>query len=460
MTSHPRNSVRRCRTAPVLPLALSILIGFCACTGPSWRAGNGMFVTSRQVATVLNDPLELKYMETFDPASVPFFDPPKRLRPCCAFGMDLKAKVGLAIVPGYEIGNIISLEELGPHGYDNGTVSFSTDRSGRMVRENNGLLYTCRGGFIDTSHIRDYADRMLYLTMQIARALPAAITVVMPDEGTQLRVVVQPVSKSLLERLGRWRTATLLAQWATYKLSIWHEIITWYGFETIKGFSEKESAFSPEDLYSNLLGIKLAGGVILHKGALSRDSYDQSMDAWIRVALKRLGVVSRQDGRIAMNALDGLWWDSKRAVPEYQLVLHRNLDISPPLSPWVLPDELIQSKVDPRLINLCRRHLLPLSLELPERLGDLKITDIVSIDFEFTDWIPDPFPIPISRGKVIGVADFPTIIESLRREAAAEFGAGFDRPWNTVSAKNPPSCDKFSNVDAKVGCAKTLSASR
>jgi hypothetical protein len=42
-----------------------------------------------------------------------------------------------------------------------------------------------------------------------------------------------------------WRSGGL-----DFRISIWHEIATWYGFASIARRPEKTSAFSPEDLTS------------------------------------------------------------------------------------------------------------------------------------------------------------------------------------------------------------------
>ncbi|MGR7526615.1 DUF4056 domain-containing protein (plasmid) [Klebsiella aerogenes] len=41
----------------------------------------------------------------------------------------------------------------------------------------------------------------------------------------------------------------------------------WYGFESVPGFSEVMSAFSPDDLYSKLLDVRTAINVILQMKA-------------------------------------------------------------------------------------------------------------------------------------------------------------------------------------------------
>ena len=106
----------------------AVLLGWivlgAACGGPSWQPGRGLMAKSRLVAAALGDPVELA--RPFDPASVPVFPPPRTIRPCCVFGMDLKAQVGVMRIPGYQIGNITAVSELGPHEYDNGAATIES----------------------------------------------------------------------------------------------------------------------------------------------------------------------------------------------------------------------------------------------------------------------------------------------------------------------------------------------
>ena len=103
----------------------------------------------------------------------------KQLRPCCAFGTDLRVRVGAVPIPGFSIGNIIGPNEVGPHTYDSGALTRSSQAgySGFRHRESNGLLYTCRGGFIDTAHVRDYVDWTTYVATALARNLNAGTTI-------------------------------------------------------------------------------------------------------------------------------------------------------------------------------------------------------------------------------------------------------------------------------------------
>ena len=70
------------------------------------------------------------------------------------------------------------------------------------------------------------------------------------------------VDSETIAVFGRRNLTASLAIWAGYQLSLWHEIATWYGWASFEAFPERASAFSPEDLYSNLLGAKLVGPII------------------------------------------------------------------------------------------------------------------------------------------------------------------------------------------------------
>lgn len=395
----------------LLSVACALLSGACA---PKWRAP--LLVDTREVARALHDPVEIG--PAFDPKTVPVFEPPKKLRPCCAFGQDLKAELGPVPVPLYKNENIRGPEELGPHGYD----------KGELTRERNGLVYTCRGGFIDIAHVRDTGDKTMFLALRIVRALPNGVTIDLPEEGTLRRVVVAPVPAELLARHGRWATATALASWAAYHLSTWHEVVTWYGFESVKGVSERLSAFSPEDIYSNVLGINIAAGIVMAREVRSREEYDAAMEAWIREALRRLGGVPKEDARAAMQAVDGLWWDSSKRVPDFRLVSRRYIHHTSPVSAWRVADAFPAGQQPPAAAAICKDSPAPLPLIIDQKLGDAAIEELVTVRFEFSDWLPEKFPLPANKGDVVTSREFKAVLDGIREQGAAELGPGFDEP--------------------------------
>jgi hypothetical protein len=74
------------------------------------------------------------------------FETPHRLRPCCAFGTELGARVGYLPIAGLKLENIVDLHDLGTHQYNNGLVSLQNEPSNAFISsEKNGLIYTCRG---------------------------------------------------------------------------------------------------------------------------------------------------------------------------------------------------------------------------------------------------------------------------------------------------------------------------
>ena len=130
-----------------------------------------------------------------------------------------------------------------------------------------------------------------------------------------------------------------LAEYIGFEISVWHEIATWYGWSWVSTFPETASAFSPEDLYSNILGTKIAM-VIAHRRLTDTEHvYNRSATTWIKSSIKHLEPVSHQVGIDAMGAVDQLWWDSSRRLPDKELTLRRNLEARDKIKPWLLPPD-------------------------------------------------------------------------------------------------------------------------
>ncbi|MEL6865514.1 MAG: DUF4056 domain-containing protein, partial [Bacteroidota bacterium] len=77
--------------------------------------------------------------------------PPRIIRPCCSFGSEMR----MAGIPLKRLTSITSLDNIGPHQYLGSR------------EEQNGIIYTTRGGFIDLGHLRDQADWTAYLSALI-----------------------------------------------------------------------------------------------------------------------------------------------------------------------------------------------------------------------------------------------------------------------------------------------------
>jgi hypothetical protein len=359
------------------------------------------------------------------PSEVPEIPIRKRLRPCCAFGNDLRVRVGAVPVPGFRIGNIMGIDEVGPHTYDSGAMTRSSQAgtSGFRHRESNGLIYTCRGGFIDTAHVRDYVDWSIYLAAELARNLSTGVTVELPDEGGQRRIVAQLVSQDLIDRHGLTRVTIRLAEWISFQLSVWHEIATWFGWSWVKTFPETASAFSPEDLYSNILGVKIAEAIVHRRSGRTEDVYNRSVDTWLALVLEHLGPVPKSVGVEAMRSVDKHWWDSSRRLPDKELTLRRHMDIDDSIAPWLVPSAWAPES----LREICGDDPDPVAIANTDGVLRIQFSDWVSLQIEVDDNLAAQVPFT-EIGRTVTQADFPRIIEAIREQNREEFGPDADQP--------------------------------
>lgn len=252
--------------------------------------------------------------------------PPDGLRPCCAFGYNIRARFLGVPVPFFQLSNVVDPDNTGKHHYNDSWKSTLTTLTG-MDSEHDGIIYTRRGGFIDLAHVRDTADNTLWLFSQIWPALGRATTIKMSDELGQRIIRLRHFSPPE-STLARYNLSVNLAAYLAFQLAAWHEVAQWYGFESVPGYPETVSAFSPEDLYSNLLGARMATDILNSGGAYSLPQYQHSMAQMLPQALAQLQAVSPQDTRFHFDMLDGTWWNSHCRLPDKFLVRLRNYSVS------------------------------------------------------------------------------------------------------------------------------------
>ena len=163
--------------------------------------------------------------------------------------------------------------------------------------------------------------------------------------------------------------------------------------------------------------------------ASSDHEYNRSMDAWIKQTLQRLDAVPKESGAAAMHSVDGAWWDSTKRVPDWKLVTRRNMDIGGEITPWrvVLAHREEQGKPD--LFTACRGEDKVLHLRNPKGFEGKMFRDILRLEIEVDEKLAaNGFPFPRPGSRTITQEDFPSIIQQIRKENAAEFGEGADRP--------------------------------
>ncbi len=256
--------------------------------------------------------------------------PPAGLRPCCAFGDNLQAKFLGIHIPFFRIDNMLDKDHLGDHLYNDGSQSVL----GQLFdwsKEKDGLVYTKRGGFIDIAHVRDTADYTFYLFKQLPTYLGSGKSLILPPELRQ-RELYFPKNTELLPINSQLELAALTA----FQLAQWHEIAQWFGYESEFGISETVSAFSPEDLYSNMLGAIIAMQVLRENPQMDKNEFSQHFKQQLTTHLIKFGIVDKKTAAQKIKALDGIWWDSHKRLPDKWLVLRRSYDLALTLTPnWV-----------------------------------------------------------------------------------------------------------------------------
>ena len=246
------------------------------------------------------------------PMNMPDPKPHRVIRTCCSFGIDMQ----LFAIPGVKLTEITSLEKIGPHHYLGD------------ANEENGIIYSRIGGFIDMAHLRDQSDWTAYLYTQILENKEKrSLSIVLGREGGEKTLnIAIPSNFNNLDMIH-------MAGKIAYDLSVWHEIATWFGASTIPFVPERYSSFSIEDPYSNLLGV-----IIGMQALQSELPYEQAVTQIIKKYLKNLDAVSNEaETYLAMEAVRDIWWTRDKKLPSSKVLLQRQLQVYPCLKPWLVP---------------------------------------------------------------------------------------------------------------------------
>ena len=297
--------------------------------------------------------------------------PPRIIRTCCGFGVE----IGIAGVPFAKKTDITSREIMGSH-------TFMGHKD-----EKNGNIYTRRGGFLDMGHLRDCADwtAFLYTLIKASQADPQFLYTELRNEGGAKSLILN-VPKDFDDE-----NIIQLAGKISYDLSLWHEISTWFGASYIPLVPERFSSFSPEDMYSNLLGVHLGMRAIK-----SNLDYNEAMTMELNKMLDTLDAFKTEDETFdAMLKVNEVWYTNEKRYPNKKVTLKRYIDLDSDFIPWLVPG--YESQLPPYLLRkpdsaLAKYYELSLKLNfrfpfdsiIPER-GERIITQN---DFDiFVDFI-------------------------------------------------------------------------
>ncbi len=263
-------------------------------------------------------------------------DPTPKLNPgppgqrlCCALGTHTGIDPG--DLTGHQYGHIANL---------------FPQTAGTVLREGEplGYIYTSGAGLVDLGHVRDNADMVLFVYAQLLDGQHRIYT----SGGDVVGVPKIPAVKADL--LGLAGAIVFANAWA-------HELTTW-GSDTnvfINSKAEDFSAFSPEDLSSNIVGIYIATRAIT---AMTADvntpapefvkQFDTEMDLLLPQIIASLGPLSAAEttnlvtkqialspNNVAKGDLTGIWYMDDTVSPgnTFVTLLRRNFDGAP----WKIP---------------------------------------------------------------------------------------------------------------------------
>lgn len=321
---------------------------------------------------------------------------PPRLRPSPYFGSISGIKYA-------------KLENLGRHNYK----SFSGEK--------NPLIYTAKAGYIDIGHLRESADRARYL-FELCND-----NILEGNTDFSYRIIEKAVYKVTLEYPENWRQLSDdqqitiareisidLGQYLAQQSTIWHEIVTWFGYSSVGIFSEKPSSFSWEDTYSDLLGTKLAA-IVLRENS---KAYNEAMSEVIQRELSKLEPRSPEVAEKATDAIKGQWFSGTYPFVKMK---KRNFDVGyddQAISPFRVPG--FHSEVSEQVCTLP-------SLDSLQKYGFKMVLKMTPKESQKNKVLKI---IHSKKGNSVLQPDihFPKIIAHIRKEAIRKIGPDVDKP--------------------------------
>lgn len=374
--------IRLIKSSPLL----CIIILLISCS-QDWQVR--VLPTNAAVASALTAQPDRRLLATTQLNALANLNMPEDVRPCCAFGNAQKVQVGTLQVPFFRYANTLNADDIGPHAFSAGLFSYVKESpGGRSGGENNGQIYTRLGGFIDLAHVRDTADNTIILFYKIYKQLGEDAKIALPSEIGPRYIQLKRFDTQYLDPLQRWDLAASMAARLGYFMAESHEIAQWHGYRSWPLWSEEVSAYSPDDIYSNMLGAKIALALISNNLAMSKTQFNQHMNAWLSATINQLEPVTIAQTNALFDVVDGDWWDSNEPLPSKFMLLKRHYAFGDHQLPYLVDKEIAQQHAHwPLLAALYQRKNEPKPLSLPRYSHNVDIDDVAQlwlfIDDEF-----------------------------------------------------------------------------
>ena len=301
--------------------------------------------------------------------------------------------------------------DLGMHRSD----SFASRTRG-IEETGHGIMYTCKAGFIDISHLREYTDWVKYIRDKLLAAWKNGRNTVAwkwDVSDFELRMT-WPAWLRDLSPQEREKAVELLclraAQRATLITATWHEIGSWYGVETIPFISEAGSAFTWDDTTSHVLATQLAERALTWGPA----DWNTAVTHALTEMIKELQPVSRECLYEALDRVHGRWYRWGTAVRR-DLAIGLAGDVK---MPWFVPG-----------LSCCPEPGPPLAVPSLRDVMGHDVRDNVEVRITPPAWLMKE--IFAGRGvseQISGEDQILAILEQMRGEFKAEWGPEADQP--------------------------------
>lgn len=284
--------------------------------------------------------------------------------------------------------------------------------------EKNGIVYTCKAGHLDITHIRWAADHTKYLVKRTRETLMkkgVGFTFVFALEASRHKAKFRyPENWDDLSREEKKRIANEISlqigPYLAFNATLWHEIITWFDVHFIGFEPEFNSSFSWEDVYSNLLGTKLAVEALKD----TNHKYDEAMALVIDRELKRLGVRSKRTAINASEKMRGKWFTGILLVD----ITRKNIDIGlddGSITPVLVPGICEDAEPEPCLVP---------TTDILSKYGFSMRYEIYPQEWEKERFLKVIYP-DGKAGRVLPVLPhkhFPAFMDYIKKQAVEKYG--------------------------------------
>ena len=328
-------------------------------------------------------------------------------RVCCSMGQALPQRLSLSLDPATLWSK--------PHHYrfrdETNLAERASDEGGTI-----GFVYTKRGGFIDVGHVRDNIDFTRYFTQSYrdvaGNPIHAGKRYLFDDTASIFLNAAQLNPKPDLAM------SALIGAKLAFEYSVWHEANSYFT-------AEKYSAFAPEDLFSNAVGV-LVGFTALFD---AHTDFDVAADRALKHVLELLEPVPQATTEAATEYVKNHWWERSFGQGN---TLRRHFMSSGAITPWLVSDLAIAGR-EAAAAELAKVIGKPraASIQFATHYNGIFLEDRGRLLFKAPAQQDDAFDDVVgllSGATEIRSIDLFAVSEKIRARAIADDGPSIDQP--------------------------------